>query len=379
MYRVTLMSLRTLFVCFVSLLGLALAPPLATAEERCEFPSPGNTRSNCSLRNADLNGTDLREVRFFGVDFSGADMRNSNLMDALISGSNLDRADLRGADTRGLDLMTTTTSGTYLPDLMGIFFGFGNSILDFSDSRTEVDHKMFSYQANPGDLSRLPIFPRSWRAVCRLTFNSMFYICARFNAGFDLEAGRQGIRTEGSRQWPGLSDSYFDEIANRIFSDIDLSGINLSNSELSQADFSGTTAGIDNSPASRSRFTRKSRRPGVDFKGSSLEGANLTGVRFKKANFKHVRSGAITGNPKLLPSPWRLRGGYLVGPSADLRQANLRGVNLQGVDLRGAWINGAQLAGAKLNGVKSGRIQGAPASLPTGWLLKGGKLVKTGR
>ena len=47
--------------------------------------------------------------------------------------------------------------------------------------------------------------------------------------------------------------------------------------------------------------------------GAKLAGANLTAVS----------SGGITGTPVALPDGWSIRGGFLIGPGADLTNTNL--------------------------------------------------------
>ena len=158
--------------------------------------------------------------------------------------------------------------------------------------------------------------------------------------------------------------------------------------------------------------------PGSDLTGADLTDANLsnvdlTGTTLKDAQLTNVFSGGITGVPSSLPSGWSLKNGYLVGPSANLSQANLSGMNLADVNLTGAtlmnvssggitgtpsglptdwslingyligpWanLNGANLDGVdlsevKMSGVTSGGIIGTPSSLPTGWALANGYLV----
>jgi uncharacterized protein YjbI with pentapeptide repeats len=116
----------------------------------------------------------------------------------------------------------------------------------------------------------------------------------------------------------------------------------------------------------------------------------------------------------MLPNGWKLVGGYLIGPganlsnavipdmipytlagmnltganfsgasisyanltNANLTNANLTNANLRGTVLSGANLTGAKLVGANLTGTVSGRISGVPASLPTGWKLISGRLVQ---
>ena len=138
--------------------------------------------------------------------------------------------------------------------------------------------------------------------------------------------------------------------------------------------------------------------------GATFSGANLTGATLKRSNLQGtvlggatltdlVSGGAIVGTPASLPPGWALVGTnvrYLVGPTANLTNADLYGANLTGADLLDANMTGADLfdailtnanlqgtmlSGANLVGVVSGGITGTPASLPAGWSLVGGYLV----
>ena len=64
-----------------------------------------------------------------------------------------------------------------------------------------------------------------------------------------------------------------------------------------------------------------------------------------------------------MPSGWKLDGGYLLGPKADLSYANLYNLNLDDVDLRQAIFS--QVTGYKLKG---------KPQLPNGWGLVSGYL-----
>ena len=76
---------------------------------------------------------------------------------------------------------------------------------------------------------------------------------------------------------------------------------------------------------------------------ATLSRANLTG-----AKLDFVSSGGIVGTPKALPSPWKLRKGYLVGPRAWLPGANLAHANLSHANLTEAYLYGANLYAANL-------------------------------
>ena len=91
-------------------------------------------------------------------------------------------------------------------------------------------------------------------------------------------------------------------------------------------------------------------------------GANLSNADLTTANLVGVRSGGVTGTPAL-PTDWKLIGGFLIGPGANLSNATLSGFDL----------TGTSLLGANLTGVRSGAISGTPA-LPADWRLMGGYL-----
>jgi len=58
-----------------------------------------------------------------------------------------------------------------------------------------------------------------------------------------------------------------------------------------------------------------------------------------------VKSSGIIGTPLGLPYKMHLVGGYLVGPLANLRQAELGRADLTGMDLSQAVLKGADLRG----------------------------------
>ena len=99
--------------------------------------------------------------------------------------------------------------------------------------------------------------------------------------------------------------------------------------------------------------TRCSAPPhaGADYAKCNLTGVNFSGADLSDANFKKatltdatlgsadlsgatltdVVSGGVTGAPASLPSGWIVQDGYLVGPQANLTGANLSSANLTNV------------------------------------------------
>ncbi len=174
-----------------------------------------------------------------------------------------------------------------------------------------------------------------------------------------------------------------------------LGATNFTNANLTNADFTQTnmpgaifaganltgirSGGVVGAPASMPK--RWSVRggyimgPTANLAGADLSGFDLSGVDLSKANLTAVRSGKITGTPLHLPKGWNLIGGYLIGPGADLRGAKLDNLDIWFGDFTNANLEGASVGGAafiycKMTGVKSGSISGIPHSM-SGTLVNG--------
>jgi uncharacterized protein YjbI with pentapeptide repeats len=155
----------------------------------------------------------------------------------------------------------------------------------------------------------------------------------------------------------------------------DLTSANLSGADLSEADLRGASLSGPNlsrvnlSGANLSRVNLSGADlEGADLEGADLEGADLEGVNLSGANLSGaildgVWSGGIRGTPSALPTGWILTGGYLIGPHANLwdrwEQA-FHEVDLEGVDLSGVWFDD---------------ITGTPSALPAGWIFSNGYLI----
>jgi len=153
----------------------------------------------------------------------------------------------------------------------------------------------------------------------------------------------------------------------------DLSGFNLTGIDLSGAILTGVkSGGIQGKPTKLPNpwELRKGylMGPTANLTIADLSGANLLNVNLSGAILTGVKSGGILGKPTTLPLNWKLKNGYLIGPGADLTNADLSGVDLTGLDL----------SGAILTGVKSGGIKGNVTNLPSQWKLKKGYLIGPG-
>lgn len=209
------------------------------------------------------------------------------------------------------------------------------------------------------------------------------------------------------------------------FRDVDFSGVNLHEADLSFAMLEGAlfehTAlnglvadGLKGSPSSMPKGWKVVGGtfvgPGCDLTVKDLRGCDLRGVNLEHAmlaetQLTDVSSGEIVGQPNSLPDGWKLKYGYLLGPGAwlagevfsglDARQLNLSGANLQDIsiqrsDLRGTNLTSALLQNAKiyesnvddtdftdcnLNGLATRLLEGTPSGLPNGWILCSGYMV----
>ena len=139
----------------------------------------------------------------------------------------------------------------------------------------------------------------------------------------------------------------------------DISLVNFSSSDLTGVKWSGlTNRSTANLPAKWKVVNGYLVGPTADLSGANFKNANFDGLDLSDAQLTNVSSGGITGRPTALPSGWKLLGGYLLGPSANLEFSTLVGLDLNTLDL----------SSATLTGVKSVQISGTPI-LPSGWEL----------
>jgi uncharacterized protein YjbI with pentapeptide repeats len=132
------------------------------------------------------------------------------------------------------------------------------------------------------------------------------------------------------------------KLSNADFRGADFSGANLITADLNGADLSG--AKLIGAKLTRADLTG-AKLSNADFRGADLSGAKLSGVSLGGANLR----GASLGGANL--SGADLRGTNLSRANlklTDLSRANLGGANLRGANLRGANLSGANLLKAEL-------------------------------
>jgi len=116
----------------------------------------------------------------------------------------------------------------------------------------------------------------------------------------------------------------------------------------------------------------------TNISGADLSNANLTGV---------IASNVTSSSATQLPVGWSVNNGYLVGPGANLSNADLTGMDLSGANVSNANLSGATFSGTtlryanvtsanfsstSLSGLVTGGLIGTAATLPTGWTQQSG-------
>lgn len=181
-------------------------------------------------------------------------------------------------------------------------------------------------------------------------------------------------------------------------SGLDLSGMNLSNISLYGADVNGTdlrntdlfglsSGGLRGTPILNSQyklFNQYIVGPNVDLSGGNLSnvdisGMNIDGTNLSNVDFTNIRSGFVRGTP-LLSSDYRLLRGYIVGRKVNLVGANLEYQNFSDMDLYQTDFTDAKLNHSKFHrtfifdtnftniefeNISSSDLVGLPSHLPS--------------
>ena len=269
------------------------------------------------LTGANLNSANLGNMIIPSVDLSGADLGDATLRDSYLNGSNFNDANLNGADLNSATLNNANLTGADLTyaDL---------TYADLSET-TLTNVKANNIWIDPDGMP--PELPTNWKLINECLIGP----------GANL-----------SNVFLGFAD----------LAGMDLTGANLTGANLSGADLSG-----------------------ANLTGATLTNANLYGTGMPNVILTGVRSGGITmqsgpGEPYLLPSPWVLVNGYLIGPGATLVGADLSGEDLSDVGPLGmaADLSGADLSGANLGNTNLGGVDLTGANL-TGALLNNADLT----
>jgi uncharacterized protein YjbI with pentapeptide repeats len=304
------------------------------------------------LAGATLTDANLSNSAFAGTDFDDADLSSANLTSLTVStGASMASATLTDANLTDAELTDLDMSGDQLTG--ATLTGWTNAGDNLTDADLEGDTISSGIGGNLTDAN--------------LTDTTI---------GSGVSGNLSGANFEGATFENGLASSGITGQPLNLPAGWTLSGGFLLGpyAELSSANLSG----VDMSDANLSNAILDS---------ATLTGANITGTTLTGATLTLVTSGGLTGTPAALPADWSVAAGYLLGPQANVTDANLSGANLtdanlEGANLQDSNLHAATLTGANLtglmSGVQSGGLTTSPASLPEGWFEADGYLVGPG-
>ncbi len=139
-------------------------------------------------------------------------------------------------------------------------------------------------------------------------------------------------------------------------------GANLTNADLHDADLRGATfsgATVEHADLSGARLDGASffttdlvgaNLAGAAVSRTNLKAANVQGVDFGSSALTGIRSGDLVGSPAVLPAGYSLFDGYLLGPGADVSNADFTGLDLSGRDLSAMTATNTNFTNATLTG-----------------------------
>ena len=88
---------------------------------------------------------------------------------------------------------------------------------------------------------------------------------------------------------------------------------------------------------------------GANLARADFRGAILTGANFSDVNLEYARTSQVLGCPNSLPNNWACKGDSLVGPSANLTNADLAWQWMANIDLSNTDLSNADLHNANLD------------------------------
>jgi uncharacterized protein YjbI with pentapeptide repeats len=402
----------------------------------CSYLGASVDLEGCDLIGMNLAGADLQGANLQGAELSNADLNDANLFGANLTnvssggvkgipsalsynwslidgyligpGANLVDAGLGNADLASVNLAGANLAGATLTGVISGGINGTPSSLPFGWTLTGgylvgpgadlVQASLANANLTGADLSGANLTSSNLSSVnltnADLTGANM--------AGANLNgATLTGVTSGGITGTPSslpvewlLADGYLvgpnADLSNADLVNANLAGADLTDTNLSGANLTGVMSGLITGtpsalPPDWGLVGGYLLGPTANLSNANLAGFNLTGVDLANATLTGVLSGGITGTPSSLPVDWTILDGYLMGPGANLNAANLSGADLAGLDLAGAFLDAvnltgtdltsSNLGGATLWNVVSGGITGSPSALPSGWTLVDGYLI----
>lgn len=349
------------------------------------------------LRGANLEWQDFSDMDLFRTDFTDAKLNHATFHRSFIFDTNFTNIEFRDIRSSGLIGIPS-----YLPEELDIM----NSFIQGRLSRIFVGPsiKLENIEFRDQNMNSIDL---SGSELINVYFNNTSIDSTNFNRTNLLgirSLDVSGTPTNLSSKWRIVNGYLIGPNANLMsadFTNLDLSGVNLSDVNLLNVHFENTTPGpIEGIPildfdwkVVNLRFDTTIRPfiigPGINLSGMDLSSQvfinmnlaniNLEQTNLSNATLRNISSGGIIGSTELLPEGWKIVGGYLIGPTANLSNSDLEAKDLTNVNLSYAVVtnsnlNSSDLTGANLMGIKSGNVKGYPI-LPEGWRIINGYLI----
>jgi uncharacterized protein YjbI with pentapeptide repeats len=356
-------------------------------------PAPGADWQGCRLTGADLSGADLSganltstllgQADLSGADLSGANLKGTSLAQANLSGADLTDATIDGAQFRYANLSSANFTGA---TMTGVYSG----VITASPAPTLPADWLLTdgYLAGPGavlvgatltnaDLASGDLTGANLREadlsganLAGADFSNAELLEANL-AGIDIDNANLTAADLGSVESGGITGTTTMLPSDWALRDGFLVGpsANLQGDNASGADFSGTNLAEASLYGTNLTGANLSDADlfGIDGAGIILQNADLTGANLTDASIAldafgggaptlagadlagATLTGIITADisgppPAVLPAHWMLVNGFLLGPTANLTDAEtpFQGLDLEGMDLASANISSAQ-------------------------------------
>ncbi len=296
------------------------------------FETGGQEGERDILKNANLQGANLREADLRRAILRDTNLQGADLRMAKLERTSLERVNLTGADLRGADLKEAK--------LWDVTKGRETKLLNADFSNANLEGVTLSYLNS----SNAKFIRANLRGVSLVNTDL---------AGADL---RGADLTEAFLRGANLHMANLSEAKLKAadFENANLRGANLAGAQLEKANLYKTSIdgaiGLDpkwklvwelvNQQCFEHSFT------GADLSGAYLRNAKMVGADLRRADLREADLGdAILGAADLTGAD--LTGASLRG--AYLYEANLGGADLTGASLRGAYLYEANLGGATLS------------------------------